>query len=78
MQGLCGVLLSATAVTAQVAQAPEPSPGTTPEAPAASASAPAAPDYFFPDLAAGALVHEGERIRLKPIIAIVTDYTWFR
>ena len=77
MLGLCGGLLSATAVTAQVAQAPESSPGTTPEAPPASASKPAAPDYFFPDLAPGALVHDGKLFKIKPIIAIVTDYTWF-
>ena len=31
----------------------------------------------MPDLAAGALVHDGKRLRIKPIIAIVTDYTWF-
>lgn len=75
--GLCGGLLSATAVAAQVAQAPEPPPGTAPDAPAATASAPAAPDYFFPDLAAGALIHDGKLFKIKPIIAIVTDYTWF-
>jgi phosphate-selective porin OprO and OprP len=75
--GLCGGLLSAAVASAQVGQAPDPSPGTTPEAPPATALTAAAPDYFFPDLAGGALVHDGERFRIKPIIAIVTDYTWF-
>ena len=75
--GLVGGLLSAAALHAQVAQAPGSSPGTTPEAPPATVSTPAAPDYFFPDLAAGSLVHDGERFWIKPIIAIVTDYTWF-
>ena len=75
--GLVGGLLSATAVYAQVAHAPEPSPGTAPEAPPATVSSPAAPDYLFPDLKAGSLVHDGKRFRIKPIIAIVTDYTWF-
>ncbi|MCJ7754611.1 MAG: hypothetical protein MUP13_08605, partial [Thermoanaerobaculales bacterium] len=71
--GLCSGLLSATAVTAQVVQASEPSPGTAPDEPAATTSTPAAPDYFFPDLAKGSLVHDGKIFKIKPIIAIVTD-----
>ena len=38
---------------------------------------PAAPDYFFPDVPARALIHDGERFFIKPIFAIVGDYTWF-
>jgi phosphate-selective porin OprO/OprP len=35
------------------------------------------PGYFFPDLAEGSLVHDGRLFKIKPIIAIVNDYTWF-
>jgi len=35
-------------------------------------------DYFFPDLNKGALIHDGKKIWFKPIIAVVTDYTWFK
>lgn len=34
-------------------------------------------DYLFPDRKAEALSYELESFILKPIIAIVTDYTWF-
>lgn len=34
-------------------------------------------NYFFPDLKKGALVHDGRFFKIKPIIAIVGDYTWF-
>ena len=46
VRGLCGVLLSTTAVTAQVTQTPEPSPGTASEAPPVAVSSPAEPSNF--------------------------------
>lgn len=45
---------------------------------AAAAEPLAAPDYLFPDLPARALVRDGKRLEIKPIIAIVTDYTAFQ
>ncbi len=62
--GLSVVLLSAVPVSAQATPATEPPPGTTLEGPVATASPHAAPDYFFPDLAAGALVHDGKLFRI--------------
>ncbi len=35
-------------------------------------------NYFFPDLRKGALIYDGKKIWFKPIIAVVTDYTWFK
>lgn len=58
---------------AQENQSPSASPAVAETAPP-----PAAPDYLFPDLPAKALVYDGKHFTLKPIIAIVTDYTWFR
>ena len=49
----------------------------TDSAPAAEASPPISPDYLLPDLPAGSLVHEGRGLTIKPIIAIVVDYTAF-
>ena len=74
VQILVGGLLFAAVVSVQAAQATESSPETTPDAPPATT---ATPDYFFPELAAGTMVHDGERFWVKPIIAIVTDYTSF-
>ncbi len=34
-------------------------------------------DYFFPDLRTGALIVDGKHLWFKPIIAVVTDYTFF-
>jgi phosphate-selective porin OprO and OprP len=59
------------------ASAQGPSAATTATPPAALA-APVAPDYLFPDLPAQALIYDGERFWIKPIIAIVTDYTAFK
>src|SRR5512135_3180828 len=36
-----------------------------------------APDYFFPDLSPKALVFDGEHFWIKPIFAMVGDYTAF-
>ncbi len=36
-----------------------------------------APDYMLADLPGEALVYETNRFRIKPVIAIVTDYTFF-
>jgi phosphate-selective porin OprO and OprP len=66
-----------TAAPAQTTLAPGPSPAPTPAALAAPSPAPAATDFFFPDLPAKALVHDGEHFWIKPIIAVVGDYTWF-
>jgi phosphate-selective porin OprO and OprP len=45
--------------------------------PATEVTSPAAPDYFFPDLPSQALVYDGNRFVIKPIIALVGDYTGF-
>lgn len=50
---------------------------TTSETEAATPPPSSTPDYLFPELPADALVHDGKLFRIKPIIAIVTDYTWF-
>jgi len=66
---------------AQATPEPKPSPQPTPEAPAATAVGtapqPAKPNYFFPDVPAKALIHDGEHFWIKPIFAVVGDYTWF-
>jgi phosphate-selective porin OprO and OprP len=35
------------------------------------------PDYLFPDLPAATLVHDGERYWVRPVIAVIGDYTFF-
>ncbi len=89
MAVLCGVLLGAAGAPAaedaapqapapaQATPEPKPSPPPTPPAPAATAPAPAAPDYFFPEVPSKALVYDGKHFWIKPIIAVVGDYTWF-
>jgi phosphate-selective porin OprO/OprP len=47
------------------AQAPVPTPAPTP-----------APKYFIPDFPPNALTYDGEHVWIRPIIAIVGDYTW--
>ena len=42
-----------------------------------AATQPATVNYFFPDLGAKALVHDGKKFWIKPIFAFVGDYTWF-
>jgi phosphate-selective porin OprO/OprP len=37
----------------------------------------AGPTYLFPDLADQALIHDGKRFWVRPIIAILADYTFF-
>lgn len=49
-------------------------------APAAAQSVPQVPvtaDYFFPDLPSQTLVYDGDYLRIKPIFAMVGDYTAF-
>ena len=60
-----------------LAAAPEVPLAETIQAVAATQPSPAAPDYFFPDLPADALVFDGKHLRVKPIIAVVGDYTGF-
>jgi phosphate-selective porin OprO/OprP len=43
----------------------------------ASAQTPAPVNYFFPDLPSQALVHDGTHFWIKPIFAVVGDYTTF-
>jgi hypothetical protein len=69
---ISGVLLQAT-------DGAEPEqPETSSPAPAVEVAHPAVPDYFFPDLPSQALVYDGKRFVIKPIIALVGDYTAFR
>jgi phosphate-selective porin OprO/OprP len=89
--GMFGVLLSVAVAPAAADSAPQaqppPAAQATPEsersaepapaAPAAMPPVPAAVDYFFPDVPAKALIHDGEHFWIKPIVAIVGDYTWF-
>lgn len=74
--GLVGLLLS-IAAEAQTTPEQKPSPGATSEDLVAPIPPPAAVDYFFPDLGATALVHDGKYFWFRPIFAIVGDYTWF-
>jgi phosphate-selective porin OprO/OprP len=73
------VLLPLAGARAQTA----PDPYRNPEAAATSAAdssepaTPAKPDYLLPDLAPAALVYDGDHFWIRPIFAVVLDYTWF-
>lgn len=42
-----------------------------------SAADVAAPDYALPDLPAAALIHDGERYWIRPVFAVLGDYSFF-
>jgi phosphate-selective porin OprO/OprP len=68
--GLAAVVALSGLTTSRLGEAAENAP--------AKGEDPAAPtDYLLPELAPDALVHDGERFWLKPIIAVVADYTFF-
>ena len=46
-------------------------------APAAAQSDSAPPRYLLPDLAPDALVFDGAHLWIRPIIAVIGDYSWF-
>jgi hypothetical protein len=80
----CVALLALGALNAQpvleaetqtsAAQAGESQGGTA----AATGGAPSLHDYVLPDVPANLFIHETDRLYLKPIIAVVADYTFFK
>jgi phosphate-selective porin OprO/OprP len=76
------IVMTATASAQQQPPAPTapptaPVPDAAPQAPAAATPPPAAVNYLFPDLAPQALVHDGKYFWIRPIFAVVGDYTSF-
>jgi phosphate-selective porin OprO/OprP len=70
------LLVVGAAYAANCAAQPSREPVAT--APAAPAATPAPPArYVFQDLHPDALVRDGRRVRYKPIVALIGDYTFF-
>jgi hypothetical protein len=54
----------------------DPAP-TQPGTEAAAEPASSEPEFLLPDLMDASLVHDGKRFWIRPVIAILTDYTFF-
>jgi phosphate-selective porin OprO and OprP len=65
-----------TPAPTQLTQPSPASPGAVRPAAAPTESDPAAPNYLFPDVPAKALIHDGKAFWIKPMFAVVADYTW--
>ena len=74
---VAAAVVSATGAM-EASQEPEAAPQTQERHPMREALPEPAPrKYLFPDLGSQALVVDGKRFWFKPIIALVSDYTWF-
>jgi phosphate-selective porin OprO/OprP len=69
--------MAVTAAADPAAQGAAPVSGEVATVPAPAYPVPTAPGYFFPELEARALTYDGQRFWVRPIFAVITDYTWF-